>query len=129
MFWESRRRPSRATTVVALAVILVLGFAAQAHAATFTVGTTTDLTGNCPNPAAATCSLRQLINSEPAGSTIAVPAGTYDLTNGAIAITKDVSIAGAAARTTTVVQDSNTPDRVFDVQGQPGAPTVAVSRR
>ena len=69
--------------VVTLVVAAFLTLAAQAQAATFTVGTTADTTGSCANPAAGTCSLRQLLNTEngrPANSpadTIIVPAGSY----------------------------------------------------
>ena len=54
------------------ALAALLGFAVQAQAATFTVGSAAD-TNVCPSPPAGTnCTLRQLVNSVPAGSTIVV---------------------------------------------------------
>ena len=45
----------RVAVIAALSVAALLGFAVQAQAATFTVGTTADTaTGICPNPAAGT---------------------------------------------------------------------------
>jgi hypothetical protein len=40
----------RAVAVMVLATAMLIGLAAQAHAATFTIGTTSDLTGSCANP-------------------------------------------------------------------------------
>ncbi len=78
----SRRGRAAAATFIAL--LACVAFAAQAQAATYTVGTTSDTTGTCANPAAGTCSLRQLINYENAHApsppdTIVVPAGFYGL--------------------------------------------------
>jgi hypothetical protein len=117
----------RVALLVGLSAAALLGFAVQAQAATFTVGSTLDTGGCASPPSGATCTLRQLINSVPAGSTIDVPAGTYNLSSGALTITQDVSIAGAGARTTTIAQGQANPDRVFDVQGRPGAPIATIS--
>ena len=113
--------------MVAATVVAVLGFAPHALAATFTVGSTADDAGCASPPAGNDCTLRQLIGAAPPGSTILVPAGTYNLTSGALAITQNLSIVGAGARTTSVVQSQSNPDRVFDVQGQSGAPAVVIS--
>jgi hypothetical protein len=88
--------------------------------------------------AGAQCSLRQIIAYEnrlsPAPSpadTIVVPAGEYDLANGALTITTNLSILGAGADQTSVVQ-VGTKDRVFAVEipgtdGPPLVPTVTIS--
>src|SRR5689334_11593557 len=95
----------RVAAIMVLTTSLLISLAAQAQAAAFTVGTTSDLTGTCDNPAGGTCSLRQLINSVAAGSTISVPAGTYVLSQGPLGITRNLTIAGAGARSTTVEQN------------------------
>lgn len=66
MQWDRGRfhmRALRRSDVIApsvtLALICVALVAPGAHAATFTVNTTTDATGSCPTPT--TCSLRQAI--------------------------------------------------------------------
>jgi hypothetical protein len=123
--------------VVALVVALLTcsWFAAQAHAATYTVGTTTDTTGTCANPAGGQCSLRQLINYENSlkttpnpPDTIIVPAGFYFLTNEVLPISQSVSIVGAHAGNDTgatrIDQGSQTPDRVFDI-GQTRTVTIS----
>jgi hypothetical protein len=141
LFFVSRVGLSRIRGRVGLLAFVVAlvcgsGFVAQARAATFTVGTTQDSTAAGCVPASGTCSLRQLIGYEngltaaPSPSdTIAVPAGSYALTNGALAIQQSVSIGGAGARVVTVEQSSSTPDRVFDVQltAGGGVPTVSIS--
>ena len=71
----------RVAVIAALSVAALLGFAVQAQAATFTVGSAAD-TGGCASPPTGNkCTLRQLVNSVPAGSTIVVPdtLGTYTL--------------------------------------------------
>ena len=102
----------------------------------FTVGTSQDATASGCVPGSGTCSLRQLIEYEnqlpspPTPSdTIEVPAGSYRLTNGALTIEQSVSIIGSGARSVSVEQDSQTPDRVLNVQLTPsgGAPTVTIS--
>ncbi len=116
----------------------VLAFAAQAQAATYNVGLTTDATGTCATPTSGKCSLRQLINFEngltttpnPA-DTIVLPAGTYSLTNGPLVIQQSLTISGAGARTTQVDQQTtSSTSRVFDIVGNPKVnptPTVTIS--
>jgi hypothetical protein len=122
---------------ILLGAALALGaLAGPAQAATFTVGTTKDVLGTCANPATDVCSLRQLINYENGLATtptptdaIVVPAGNYDLSNGALAIGQSLAVVGAGARTTTITQSSTTPDRVFDVQlpANTAVPNVLIS--
>ncbi len=113
------------------------GLAAAARAATYTVRTTEDTTGNCANPETETCSLRQLITHENNLPTtpnppdnIVVPANFYSLTNGPLTIDRSVSIVGDGARTTNVDQFSTTPDRVFVIEPNLRTrvvPTVVIS--
>jgi CSLREA domain-containing protein len=75
----------------------------------------------------ADCSLREAITAAngAAGSTVAIPVGTYDLTlagnnedlsnTGDLDITADMSVIGAGGRTT-IIRDQNG-DRIFDVLG------------
>jgi hypothetical protein len=121
--------------LVAVAVALV--FAAQANAATFTVGTNADTTPGAACSAFPTgCSLRQLIEHEnalPATSpadTIVVPANTYTLVNGELLIEQNLNIVGAGARTTTIEQNPpvGTPvARIFDIHPNGFTPTVNIS--
>ena len=114
-------------------VVAFLTLAVQAQAATFTVGTTADTTGTCANPAAGTCSLRQLLtteNARPANSpadTIIVPAGSYSLSNGELLVEQNLIITGAGARTTTIEQQSGSGTRVFDIHPNGFTPTVTIS--
>lgn len=128
------RSVQRAGLFVALTVSLVLIAASAASAATYTVGTTSDNTGTCANPAGGTCSLRQLIayeNAAGTNDTIVVPAGSYSLTNGQLNITQNMTIAGAGARVTSIAQQTMTPtSRVFAILGNPNTdftPTVTIS--
>ena len=120
----------RVALLAALLVAGLLGFAAQAQAATFTVGLPSD-SGGCASPPTGTCTLRQLVNSVPAGSTIVVPAGLYSLTGGELLINQDLTITGAGARTTDIEHDpSSGTARVFDIQRNPStglAPNVSIS--
>jgi hypothetical protein len=103
------------------------GLASSAQAATYTVGTTEDLTGTCAKPATEKCSLRQLIeyeNALPEGpsepNVIVVPTGTYELSFGQLTIRHSVVIIGAGARTTTVdVPAEGSPSRAFNIQPTP----------
>jgi hypothetical protein len=115
-----------AGSAVLLALAATVALAASARAATYTVGTTEDTPSGekCPEPAAGTCSLRQLIEYENGLTTppstpdvIDVPAGSYELYYGTLTITQSLVIAGAGARTTTVYMSSDTdyPGRVFDI--------------
>jgi hypothetical protein len=122
---------------VVAALSFAAWFATSAHAATYTVGTMSDSTGTCQSPSNGTCSLRQLIDYENAlpstpspPDTIAVPAGyDIDLQNGSLTITRSMSIVGAGANSSTVLQGSDTPDRVFFIHAlQAGAvPTVTIA--
>jgi hypothetical protein len=113
------------------------GLATSARAATFTVGTSKDLTEPCASPASGTCSLRQLIDYEDEltaapspPDTIVVPKGTYSLTNGELEITRSLSISGADARSTHVeVPAGAALGRVFAVvaPSEGGAPAVLIS--
>ena len=121
------RSARRAAGLIAVAVAALV-VAAQAQAATFTVGSTVD-TGGCASPPSGNnCTLRQLVNSVPAGSTIVVPASPnnpYMLTAGELSIPQNVTIAGGGARTTEIEQQTSSPtSRVFDIQ--PGA-TATIS--
>ena len=121
----------RVAVIAALSLAALLGFAVQAQAATFTVGTTSDAPTTCPNPASGMCSLRTLISSVAAGSTIVVPANAnpYGLTQGELLIQKNLTIAGAGARTTTIEHSTSAASaRVFDIQPNGSAvPTVTIS--
>ena len=114
-----------------------LAFAAQAQAATFTVGVTTDATGTC-TPTSGKCSLRQLIDYENAlttapnpTDTIVLPAGIYNLTNSQLRIDQNLNIVGAGARTTQIDQQTTTStSRVFYIAGNAkvtATPTVVIS--
>ena len=122
----------RATFAVVLAALV---FAAQAQAATYTVGNTADTApGASCSSFPSSCSLRQLIeheNSAGTNDTIVVPAGSYPLTNGQLTITQNTTITGAGARSTSVAQQTTSPtSRVFAVQASPSSgiePTVTIS--
>ena len=68
-------------------------------------------------------SLRQTIADAPAGATIAVPAGTYSLTGGEIAIAKSLTIRGAGASTTIV--RAGTASRLFHTSGASSTITIS----
>ena len=117
--------------LIALAGAGAGSLTASAQAATYTVGTTEDLTTVCETPAAGTCSLRQLIDYEnelPSTpnppDTIVIPANSYSLTNGALTIQRSVSIAGAGAREVNIFQQTQVASRVFVVQPNPRTPKV-----
>ena len=112
------RSARRAAGLIAVVVFLVL--AAQAQAATFTVGATDDNNDCVSPPNGNNCTLRQLVTSVPAGSTIFVPAGPYMLTAGELSIAQNMTITGAGARTTEISQQTANA-RVFDVQPGVGA--------
>ena len=126
----------------ALALGLILVFAAPAAAAPFTVTRFDD-----PVPdacAAGDCSLREAIraaNASPGADTIALGAGTYllqrpgtsDATalNGDLDITDDLSLTGAGAGATTIDAQGTavTGERVFEADPAPGgsAPQIQIS--
>jgi hypothetical protein len=127
-------RTATIASTLLLALSVFVGLATSAQAASFTVGTTKDVSGTCASPAAGTCSLRQLIDYEDKlaatpspPDTIVVPAGTYNLANGELEITQSLTIAGAGARTTHV--EARTGARAFDIKVPTtgGAPTVVIS--
>jgi CSLREA domain-containing protein len=117
--------------VVSLVIIAGFALAGPAHAANFTVNTTTDSTagvGNpCNTPNAPNCSLRDAViaaNVDSTPDTIVLAATTYQLmippsgsppqpTNGDLDITNPVTIQGVGAGSTTV--DANQIDRAFSV--------------
>jgi PKD repeat protein len=131
-----RLRAAAVASTALVALAAAAGLAASARGATYTVGTPSDLTGTCSNPASGTCSLRQLIEYENALPSapnpidvIIVPGGTYDLTNGELPITQSLAIVGAGARTTNVDVPEQLTGRVFDVTVPKGGstPTVLIS--
>src|SRR5690349_21383880 len=107
----TRRPPLLRSLISALLMAALLALAGGAQAATFNVTTTADLTGaTC----GATCSLRQAVgaaNAAAGADTIALPAGTFTLTQagvddtnaaGDLDITSSLTISGAGAGRTTV---------------------------
>ncbi len=126
------RMPAALAACLAVAAIGFATRAPAAAAATYTVGTISDTTGTCENPAAGTCSLRQLIayeNNAGTNDTIVVPVGSYSLTNGQLDLTQNMTIAGAGARTTSIAQESES-SRVFAILGDSETgftPTVTIS--
>jgi hypothetical protein len=117
---------------IAIATFATLALASSAQAATYTVGTTEDTTGVCPNPASGTCSLRQLIqyeNNLPSTPSpfdvIVVPAGSYKLSNGELEIRQSLAIIGAGARTTHIFEPEAAGERVFKVE-LPNSSSMAV---
>src|SRR2546421_5190104 len=102
------------------------GSPAAAAASTYTVSSSTDSAGSCNNITGVCTSLRAAVaaaNADP-GSTISLGAGTYTLTLGELALTKAVTITGAAqqpgASATTI--SGNNSSRVFNVSAPaPGA--------
>jgi Fibronectin type III domain len=130
---RSRRRSA---AIVFATLVALAAMAASAQAATYTVGTLSDLAGTCESPASGGCSLRQLVTYENQlaatpnpPDVIVVPAGKYDLTHGELVITQSLVIAGAGARTTNVDVAAGVPaERVFYIQvAKEVAPTVAIS--
>ncbi len=128
---------ARLGALVALVALICAFTAAQARAATYTVGTTADNAGTCV-PTSTSCSLRQLIDYEDAlastpspADVIVVPAGSYTLSNGPLVIDQSVAIDGAGARQTNIYQQTTSAtSRVFDIQlnAQLGlTPTVTIA--
>ena len=113
----------RVRTGVVLVAVVALATAVDAHSATFTVTRTDDqASGACDSD----CSLREAVQAADAGSggdTIVLPPGHFRLgiagtaedaaATGDLDLTKDVTIAGAGARATTI--DALGIDRVLDV--------------
>ncbi len=127
-----RRLHPAAIAGVVLLAFAILALASSAQAATYTVGTTADLNGVCNNPAAGTCSLRQLIEFEnglqPAPNpfdVIVVPAGSYRLSEGELKIKQSLAIVGAGARTTHLFEPEASVQRVFKIE-QPNSDSTPV---
>ncbi len=100
-----QRRITPALAALAIPAALVL-LAAPALAADVPVTSTAD---------AGPGSLRQAIADAAPGSTIVVPAGTYQLTSGELAVAKTLTIRGAGAATTTITAGGAS--RVFAFTG------------
>lgn len=105
-----------------LLLLLSLFAASSAFAATITVDTTNDIPGNCS--VARQCSLRAAVNqSNGSGgsNTIQIPAGTYVLDSGELAIRSNVEIIGAGGDPngnpagTVIKQTGVTGNRVFNL--------------
>jgi hypothetical protein len=106
-----------AGAALSLMVVVSLGVPCAASAGT-TINVTTqmDTTGSCPG---ASCSLRDAVSyaDAHAGTTIEVPAGSYDLSHGELQITAPMTISGqgATASDTKIVQQANSGNRVLDI--------------
>jgi CSLREA domain-containing protein len=87
-----------------LAVVAALLIAAPARAAVFTVTTTTDTTPSTTPACSTPCSLRQAIGAAVGGDRVDVPAGTYTLDFGPLAVNSSggVTISGAGAASTVI---------------------------
>ena len=100
----------RVAVIAALSLAALLGFAVQAQAATFTVGTTRTRTWHLPKPSGRNCSLRQLIRE----NTVREQRRRHDrrpgecqslqLNGSELLIQQNLTIVGAGARTTTIEQ-------------------------
>jgi CSLREA domain-containing protein len=105
----------RAARTLLIAVVAALALPSAASAAPFQVNTTAD---TAPDKACTTaaggCTLREAVQLAGNADTINVPAGTYTLTRGELALFND-HIAGAGARTTAI--SGNNASRVFSVTG------------
>lgn len=97
------------TIAIGTALAAALALAAPAGAAAIDVTTTGD-----PGPGG-TVSLRQAIAASAPGGTIALPAGSYVLAGGPLAIGKSLTISGAGAASTTV--SGGGAGRVFTLAG------------
>jgi CSLREA domain-containing protein len=101
-------RPRSLWAAASLILAALALLAAPASAATVVVNTTADLnTGSCSS----TCSLRDAVATANPGDTVQVPAGHYVLTLGEIAFSKNLTVAGAGARST--ILDGNGAGRIF----------------
>jgi hypothetical protein len=87
-----------------------------ARASTFSVTTTADGSGTGTCAAGGPCALRQAINAAATGDTVSVPPGTYQLTLGALSVSRSITIAGAGASTTTITEHGQA-DRVLGIVG------------
>lgn len=107
--WRGLRTAALAMSAMsAMLAMSAFGLAATASAATVKVNTTADQAlGSCSS----SCSLRDAVATAAAGDTVALPAGTFRLTLGAIQINRTLTVAGAGARSTRV--DGNAASQVF----------------
>lgn len=101
------------------AVVVLLAASASASAdpppGTVVVGTTADSSGSCSlRDAIASANSGDAEGGCTSGTTIDVPAGTYDLSTGQLKISSDVNIVGAGARST-IIDGSATGQRVLEV--------------
>ncbi len=93
-------------------ILLITGSAGPLHAATLTVTTVLDEEdGSCTD---GDCSLRDAVATAVSGDTIAVPSGSYVLTLGELAISKNLTLTGTGAAP---VLDGNADSRVLQVSG------------
>ena len=107
------------TILFGLVMTLALALPGGAHAATFTVDTTADAPDANPgdgvcDDGAGNCTLRAAIdeaNALAGADTIALPVGTYTLTDGQLQISDDLTISGAGQATSFV--DGGLVARVF----------------
>ena len=111
--------------LAALGAAFVL-FAAPASAtvpSTWTVTRTDDAGGSCV--LGGSCSLRQAMNAATTGDIINLPASAtpYSVT-AVLTTTKNLTIAGAGARTTTISGGGTT--QVFDLGPSPSSPTITI---
>ena len=114
----------RWTRMILLVVSVGLVFAPAAQADTFTVEGTGDVLGVC-SPSCA--SIRQALASaydNPGPDTVVVPAGTYQLSNGALAVNSEVTMSGGGARATTIIANANA--RVLEITGNAAISDVTV---
>lgn len=114
-----RRHRGALTTIGTLAALALTP--ALAHAApSFAVTTTDDAPGAGQCASGGACSLRQaLAAAAPGGGTIALPAGDYRLTQGALraaSFAEALTLTGAGAGATSIVQTS-AGERVLEVLG------------
>jgi len=108
------RRVALAVAVCGAAAALLVGGAQSRSLTThvFTVDTTADSVDNVTGDGTCAdsggqCSLRAAVeeaNAVGGSSVISLPAGTYTLSLGELAFTADISLSGAGARTTSIIQ-------------------------
>ena len=121
------RRGMAGRMLVALLACLLLaavGRIAQAHAATYTVGITSDPVGAACTPSSGKCSLRELISYENGLTTTpnpptrsGVPAGPTTYEWPAERSTQSINITGAGAQSADIYQETTSPtSRVFSIQ-------------
>jgi predicted outer membrane repeat protein len=115
---RASHRNLRLTASALLLAALAFSFmpASAARAATVTVTDQTDTTNAACVADGTTipCSLRDAVTyaNANAGTTISVPAGTYTLTSGELALSADMTITGAGASSTFVQHQGNTSFRI-----------------